>query len=431
MMANNLKDRYDPDRYKPVHERITDDPTMQNITATALKAEEVRKKNYNMSRRRQNGEPFLDISHFVMLDPLEPLEGQTTKSSNRIIFTMVSIGTVWFVFGLIFFRKIQQLLKLSFVLTVLVYLAVGLLIMFLVVTRVALKVDESRRDRAMRGSTKSMNMGQVWGINPAGIKEDIYKGSKQSKIFYSGNETIVIKILKTSVLVTNSDADWGHYDALRRLEDLLIKNRFKVTKYNTTYNTNNDPIWNQLSQNLDMSSQVYGKEYTDMMNQLIHYQHKYTEDLSNVGVTYMFLQPEINTPSQAIPHLFPQIEAILSESRAVLGGVSNNEFIQLLKSYYGVYYLDIDSISDFISTTDINVDIKLISFLNGKGELVEVSDLFQHEINTNANQKANVKGIKDLQIIKEEEPEKNNSIYGDKFINLNVDQRGRERVNNE
>ena len=417
-MDNNLRNNYDPDMYKPKTDQMDLSSPVAKVANRSFLAEEKEQLFRSDKRNFKGKQRFIDFKLFVALDPTEKLSGKSSRTMDKTVIFLGIYVAVWLAFTILSFRAIQALFRLPVWVTVIIYLVGGIAIGYGVLSRFVYKTEDKRRQRAITQGNKMMNLGSVWGINPGGILEGKALGKKHTTVYYQGKEAIVLKILKKSVLVSNDTADWSHYEGLQLLEDTMAKNGLSWTKINSKYDTENDYIWDELNDSLAQSSMLYGKKYTDMMNKFFIYQRNMTKAISTVPVIYYIIKPEFINPKKSYKQIIAELYTIVTQRcRCTLGPVSNKEFLRLLKNYYGVSYLDVDTIAEFISTaTPLNFQVNVISYLNNKGEVIELKDEYSPDLPN----KYSILEYIPSEIDIEEEPEiqlsEKYSIYGDKTI---------------
>lgn len=409
---------YDPDMYKPKSEQL-DFNSYQNKVASKNSLEEERKHIESTNRDNYKYKiPFINFSMFVALDPTEPLNGKTSLRLSKSILVFGIFVAVWVVFTMFTFGPVRSLFQAPVWLLILIYLVVGVTLLYIIIAKFIYKTEQKRRDMAVNRGNKAMNLGNVWGINPGGILEGKALGKKHTSVYYEGKEAIVMKILKKSVLVSDDMADWSHYEGLQYLEDTMARAGFAWTKVNMKYNTENDYIWDELNESLGQSSLVYGKDYTDLMNEIFVFQRNFTKAYSTVPVIYYIIKPEFVNTKKTFKQIILELSTIVKQQcRCTLEPVSNKEFLRLLKEYYGMSYLDIDTISEFISSDNaINVDIEVVKYINNDGELVTLQEEFVPNLPMKFKRLESVFNEKDIERAPEVEITEKYGLFGDKNI---------------
>lgn len=412
------RDNFNPDQYQTSLKQEDLNSPVGKVASKAFLNEERQFLVNNDKKNFKGSIPFSQFRLFVPLDPTEPLSGNNSLRLGKSVIIFSVFGSLWIAFSALTFNWLQMLIRTPFIVTLLIYLLSGVFFLYIIIAKIIYRVEDKRRDAAMNRGNKSMNLGNVWGINPGGIVEGKALGRKHTTVYYKGKGAIVLKILKKSVLVSSDMADWSHYEGLQRLEDIMIKYGFNYTKRNMKYDTENDYIWDELNDSLNKSSMIFGKKYTDLMNEIYVYQRNFTKSYSTVPVIYYIIKPEfVNTKKDFNQLMIEMSNIVQMDCRCTLEPVSNKEFLRLLKEYYGVSYLDTDSISEFIaSSNEINIDVNMVAYLNNKGELVRLKEDFKPQLPNKFKRIEMVMNERDVKVEPEVNITEQHSIFGDKNI---------------
>lgn len=409
---------YDKDRYKPSHER-TDPATNLGKMATKDFIKELNKfrKDTNRKISRQEGKSSIKTPIFVPLDPTEPINGVEDRTENKLVNVSIGFVGIYLFLMLVGTRALSGFLGLSFWYVIPIEIVLGFLIYLVIINKFVFKVNDQAIKEARNRGNKSINLGNVWGINPGGIKEKVELGRLNTRVFYKGKEAVVLKILKKSVLTSEENADWLHYNALEQVETILSNSGYAFTKINMMYNTENDYIWDELDENLVTSSILYGKEYSDIMSEIFTYQRRQTKALSRVSVLYYVIKPDLVKTVVPIDKISLDIATTLRYARCSLGTVTNKEFLKLLKEYYGVNYLNISEITDHISAlTDTPVEVSLVRYINNAGELVKLKEEYEANISESYKYRARYESEAPFKVRNKVIDIEEFSIFGDKSI---------------
>lgn len=412
------KNTYDPDQYKPSSDQLDYNTPLAKVAVQSMMKNEATHIEEMDKSKYKNRIPFIDYKLFTVLDPQENLSGNNSMRLDKSIIIIGIFIAVWAAFTMLTFKIVQNLFKLHWIITLLIYLVAGIFILYIIIARFVYKVEQKRRKAAINRGNETINLGSVWGINPGGIIENRLSGKKSTTVYYKGKETIILKMLKKSVLVSDDMADWSHYEGLQYIEDIMVKNGFNFTKVNMKYNTENDYIWDELNDSLLQSSMLYGKKYTDLMNEIFVFQRNFTKSVSTVPVIYYIIKPDLISTKKDYQQIFKEISTIIiQQCRCTLEPVSNKEFLRLLKDYYGVSYLDVDSISDFIAySNEINIDVNVVKYVNNDGELIQLKEEYTPDIGARFQQKEFIQNEKDIIRAPEVKDIEEFNVYGDKNL---------------
>lgn len=409
---------YDKDRYKPSHEQIKPKTKVEE-KANSFHINQIKKFKYysNRNNAKKNGNLAKDTNIFVPTNVEGPLEGYEDKTGNKaLVVTAVYIG-LFIMFVLLTFNWFNEGLKFPIWLSLVTQVLIGIMVYIFIISRFIYKVDDRRIQEARNRGNKAINMANVWGINPGGISENVIYGKESTSVSYHGKEAIVLKLLKKSVLISDARQDWNHYGSLEKMEAIILKQGFQFSKFNTKYDTNNDYIWDMLDDNLADSSVKFGKEYSDIMIDFVTNLKKSTEAVSKVTVVYYIIKPNLISGEVSLQDLALQLPNILKGARCTISTVTNQEFLRLIKEYYGLRYLDIEEIVDNLSAFDvIPINVNLIGYVNNEGKIVDLKEQFkvqpQEFYKYTEDKNVNIKDPKRLQTINIEKY----SIYGDKVV---------------
>lgn len=416
-MENKVPE-YDKDRYKPSHEQLKP-KTKVGEKANSFHLNQIKKFKYysNRNNARKEGKLAKDTNIFVPTNIEGPLEGFNDKTDNKaVMVTAIYLG-LFVLSALLSFSWFTDSLRFPIWLTIITQLIIGILVYYTIISRFIYKVDDRRMMEARNRGNKSINMANIWGINPGGISEEPILGNMNTTVSYHGKEAIVLKLLKKSVLISDAKQDWNHYGSLERMEAMLLKQGFQFSKFNTKYDTNNDYIWDMLDDNLANSSIKFGKEYSDIMIDFVTNLKKNTEAVSKVTVVYYIIKPNLINAEVSLQDLAMQLPTILKGARCTISPVSNQEFLRLIKEYYGLRYLDVEEIVDNLAAFDIiPINVNMIGYVNSEGQIVDLKEEFNPDIKEfykfTENKNIDLKDPHRLKTIDIE----TYSIYGDKIV---------------
>lgn len=409
---------YDKDRYKPKHEQVSPKTKVGSI-ANDFHLNQMKKfKTYSDRKKsKQDRHTAKSTPIFVPINIQGPVDGYEDDNSNKTFtVTIVYIG-IFLLFALLSFGWFTDSLKLPIWAAVIVELLLGIFIYVVFIAKKLYKVDDKRINEARNRGNKSLNMATVWGINPGGISKTTYIGKTHTTVSFSGKEAIILKLLKKSVLTSDPMQDWNHYESLEKVDTLLLKSGYQFSKFNIKYNIDNDYIWDELDNNLAESSVVYGKQYSDIMIEFINNLKRTTEVSSRISVVYYVIKPWMVSTEITLEEVAIQLISMVKQARCTISEVSNEEYLRLVKEYYGLNYLDVEEIVDNLAAFDfIPIDVNLVSYINDKGEIVDLKAKYNPEIGNFYKQiEQPIKGLKDPYRSPKLEFNKY-SIYADKII---------------
>lgn len=408
---------YNKDMYKPKHEKVNPKTKVGEL-ANEFRIKQL-KKFKQLSNRdlvRKSGGLAKNTPIFVPTNIKGPVNGYEDQNSNKtFLITSIYIG-IFIIFALSSFSWFTESLKFPVVLAIVTELLIGIFVYIFIFSKFILNTDNKRINEARNRGNKAINMAGVWNINPGGIVQE----GPNTKVSYHGKEAIVLKLLKKSVLISDSKQDWNHYNAIETAEALILKNGFQFSKFNVKYNTNNDYIWDNLDENLSNSSIVLGKKYSDIMTEFNTYLRKTTESNSKITVVYYIIKPNLINTKISLEELSKQIIHLVKISRCTVSPVTTQEYLRLIKEYYGLRYLDVEEIVDHLAAFDVvPVNVNLLRYINNDGELVSLKEEFKPDIK-------NFYKVTENTNIKLQDPDRNPainisqySVYDDKLIEQN------------
>lgn len=372
----------DFDKYKPSHEQIPEaQKEFAAMRATSQKIKEAKDAILDVESSQSNRR-FIDRFLFVPLDLEAPISGKTSRSVNYTTILIIITATIFVFLGIVLTGKLSHALSIHPL-----FVMIGLFIIWAMLTgwlfaKFIYRIEDKKQERYVEGTNnKNIILGSLWSIPPGGITETKGYNGLQTNIRYNSKESIIIKLIKDSIYVENETADFATYAALRDIEDLLSRENYLLTKINQKYNIDNDYIWDKLNNNLVENSIKGGKVYTDVMSDILSYHYGLTKLNTSLSVTYYIISPRVLRPAVSEDIIVSQIFNILKGTRIHAENVSNHEFIGLLRDYYGVSYLDIEKINEYLSKDTKDAEVHIISYMNTSGEIVKLAELPNIKIN--------------------------------------------------
>ena len=417
--------QYNEEMYKPVFERNPEYYKEHALNRSIKEKQDEYSRQMKQIKDSQRSKRYIDRDIFIPLNLTESIFGRTSRIAGK---TALLLSVTLTIFLILFFLTVEAVMDLTG-LNILMVGAVYFLAFVLVTSQIYLKfifkLDEKKDKRYEQGtSDKHIILGQLWGINPGGISSIITDTGKYTAVQYKSRRAIVFKILKGSVYLSNESADFSHYSALMEIDNLFLKNNFRVTKFNARYKIDNDPIWDTLDRNLVNTSFKLGSDYSTLMANVLKYHYDFTELNSKVTATYYIITPNFTLNKVDIENLIPVAHNILqSNSQSRLSPVFDNEFLDVIKTYYGLEFLDINKLNEYITENLDVLEIKTISYTTENGEVVNLQTLPVIELKSEFLIKEEDKSLiyeynkkQELKKQKKAPKKQSNSIYGDKVI---------------
>lgn len=420
-MSNPLEkaaQNYDPNMYKPSHEREDETTTLGALSASKqvdLTKEFLKKVDHNVYRNNKIN--YQQYPIFSPLDPEEPLSGPEDAKGDKAFLIVIAFVGIWIFVMLAATEWLEQITTFPTWVVIICEILVGIVLMMLVITKFVYKVDSKVTEASKIHGNKSIAVSSVWNINAGGIVEDRIMSQPSTTVYYRGKESLILKVLKKSTLVSGSLADWSNYESLRIMEDYLLKNEFNFSKLIMDYNTDNDPIWTTLDNNLVESTTVFGSEYSKIMVDFTTFLHNQTRTISTVSVIYYIIKPNFIRPNVQYKVLAEQCKTMLQSARCSISPISTKEFLRLIRDYYGLSYLDINKIVEGISALqETEIEVSLLNYVNEKGELVNLNKIPTAEIQNFYHQKAKPIKVKDIPKKRDINIIEAYSLFGDKVV---------------
>ena len=324
-----------------------------------------------------NDIPFSAKRFFFPLDLIKPDETPGGDRSNKpaiataIALVILGIATMS---GINFVTKE---LKIPLWVFLLVMLIITVITIYVIWDKMYYKTDEERAKRAKSGTgVNKSRVADVWGISPGGIRDTRVEGKRFQNIVYKGREAIVLKLIRKSILVTTPQQEEFHYRALADIENLLTKEDMAFTKVTMKFDPDNDvSLWTKLNSNLE-NAEIEGKNYIDVMHDILMYHHEYTKKTSTLNVMYYIVYPNFKIRNLTLEDAARKISKIMQASRIAIADITTNELMSLLKDYYGLEIFDANKLMDVSDMAlDEQIQINLIKTINSKGELINIREI--------------------------------------------------------
>ena len=374
---NYNKDFYNPEMYDPDY-NMKDSERMNLQAMREAKIHEEKMEALKSQRDIEFNEelPYLKRKFFAPLDLISSEDSAASQFSKRAFYVGIAVFCIWIYLFIVLINYSTQELKIPMPFYIIGMGLILILLQWVIWSRLYFNVETKRRKRAvLENGVKRSDLSNVWKINPNGISKTTVDGKEFTKVLYSGKSAIVLKLVRQSILTSEETADIYHYRSLEEIENILTRSDLIYTKILKQYDTENDYMWQRLNKNMENSS-ILGAKYTSLMHDILTYHMELTKEISRLNVIYYVIQPSIKIKSMTLEDAVRKIHQVLLSSRMSVESVSYNEFLSVLKDYYGVEYLDIDKITERLDTdTTFTLDVELIRYLDSTGELVKLQDL--------------------------------------------------------
>lgn len=368
--------KYDKDLFKSDLEKgLVDTTNYQGDRERQLREEQMSIIDKLRKEELDRTIPYLRKHFFTPLDLINPDQTASQERTKKPLMYSAAFLVPLLLFAVMAGEFVTTIMNVPFLMYILVIFIIAIFGLILIWSKTYFNIDEEIKERSESGTgIKKSNIAEVWNINPNGIRERKIDRVMCTDVVYNSKPSIIIKLVRKSVLATMGDKAREHYLSMEKVEKTLVENGLCFTRATIKYDTTNDDIWEKLNENLEDASDL-GKKYTDVMHDILQYQLEVTKEISTLNVLYYIIYPNIKIKNLTLDDAVRKINNILGSSRMELRDLNQVEFISILKNYYGIDIF-IDNIMNSKSIdTDFQMKIDLIKFINKDGELISVRDM--------------------------------------------------------